>query len=126
MNLIATLKSKGLSILVIVLATLLTFTFYTGKGDREQLEQAQGKLLEHVQLNERLSKQNLELVEEIRTKPIEYITITKDVTKEVCNGLVKQEAINNLPKKEVKDEQTQQAVADIDDRLPTDLIKLLK
>lgn len=126
MNLIATLKSKGLSILAIVLATLLTFTYYTGKGDREELEQAQGKLLEHVQLNERLSKQNLELVEELRTKPIEYITITKDVTKEVCNGLVKQEAINNLPKKEVKDEQTQQAVADIDDRLPTDLIKLLK
>ncbi|MNC18471.1 hypothetical protein D3C75_663720 [compost metagenome] len=120
---IATLKSKGLTLLSIVLATLLTVSYLSGKADREQLTTTQGKLLEHVQLNKRLSDQNLELAEEIKNKPAEYITIVKEVEKQVCNGIVKQQLINSLPsKKEVTSEHT----ANIDDRLPSDLIKLLK
>lgn len=120
---IATLKSKGLTLLCIVLATLLTVSYLSGKADRSELTSVQGKLLEHVQLNKRLSDQNLELAEEIKNKPAEYITIVKEVEKQVCNGIVKQQLINSLPsKKEVTSENT----ANIDDRLPSDLIKLLK
>jgi hypothetical protein len=128
MNLIlATLKSKGLSILCIVLATLLTASYLSGKADRVKLTATQGKLLAHVQLNKRLSDQNLELAEEIKTKPAEYITITKEVSKEVCTGVVKQQLINAIPsKKGVNNGTTAQNTADIDDRLPDNLLKLLK
>lgn len=129
MNLIlTTLKSKGLSILCIVLATLLTASIISGKYDREARDTAQGKLLEHVTLNKRLSEQNLELANQIKNKPKEYIPIVKEVDKEVCNGVVKQQAINALlsSKKETVNEATKQNTADIDDRLPTDLLKLLK
>ena len=128
MNLIlTTLKSKGLSILCIVLVTLLSVSYMSGKSDREALDIAQGKLLEHVTLNKRLSEQNLELANQIKNKPKEYIPIVKEVDKEVCNGVVKQQAINALlSKKETVNEATKQNTADIDDRLPTDLLKLLK
>jgi len=122
------LKSKGLSILCIVLATLLTASVISGKYDREALDTAQVKLMEHVTLNKRLSEQNLELANEIKNKPKEYITIVKDIDKEVCNGVVKQQAINELlsSKKETVNEDAKQNTADIDDRLPNDLLKLLK
>jgi hypothetical protein len=127
MNLIAAIKSKGLTLLVIILMTLLSVSYMSGKSDREALDAAQDKLLTHVTLNKRLSEQNLELAEELKNKPKEYITITKEVSKEVCNGFVKQQVINSLPsKKGVVNEDAKQNVADIDDRLPTDLIKLLK
>lgn len=126
MNPFATLKSKGASILIIVLLTMLTLSYFSGKHDREELSQTKEKLIEHVALNKRLSDQNVALAEEIRTKPIEFITITKDVDREICNGKLAQDAINNLPRKEVKDGQVSQGVADIDDRLPTDLLRLLK
>lgn len=126
MNLLATLKTKGLSILVVVLTTLCISLFVTGKLDRNELDDVKGKLLEHVTLNERLSKQNLELAEQIRNKPKEYIPVVKDVIKEVCNGKVKQSLIENLPRKEVSNVENTQTTADIDDRLPADLIKLLQ
>lgn len=135
MNLIlATLKSKGLSILCIVLATLLTISYLSGKADQAELIQVRGKLLEHVSLNERLSKQNLTLAEEVRTKPTQYIPIVKEVSKEVCNGVVRQQLINALPptvsKKEIDNGNTTQSTtrntANIDDQLPTSLIQLLK
>jgi hypothetical protein len=110
------------------LATLLTASIISGKYDREARDTAQGKLLEHVTLNKRLSEQNLELANQIKNKPKEYIPIVKEVDKEVCNGVVKQQAINALlsSKKETVNEATKQNTADIDDRLPTDLLKLLK
>lgn len=126
-QILAGLKSKGLSILCIVLVTLLTASYLSGKSVREELKGVSEKLVEHVQLNKRLSDQNLELAEEIRTRPTEYITITKEVDRNICNGVVQQELINSLPstKKGAIDEKKQD-VANIDDRLPTDLIKLLK
>lgn len=127
MNLIlATLKSKGLSILCIVLATLLTASVISGKYDRQALDTAQEKLMEHVTLNKRLSEQNLELANEIKNKPAQYITITKDVDKEVCNGVVRQTMIQSLPITKKKEAVNEEITADIDDRLPNDLIKLLK
>lgn len=122
--LITTLKSKVQTLLCIVLATLLTASYLTGKSDREVLRQVSDKLTEHVQLNSRLSEQNLSLALEIKNKPKEYITITKDVERQVCDGRVQQELIKSLPsRKESVDEKN---VADIDDHLPNDLLKLLK
>lgn len=122
--LITTLKSKAQTLLCIVLATLLTVSYLTGKSDREVLRQVSDKLTEHVQLNSRLSEQNLSLALEIKNKPKEYITITKDVERQVCDGRVQQELIKSLPsRKESVDEKN---VADIDDHLPNDLLKLLK
>lgn len=114
-------------IVLIVLLTLLSASYLSGKSDREKLEGVSEKLLEHVKLNKSLSDQNLALAEEIKNKPKEYITIVKEVDKEVCNGIVKQQMINSLKsKKETVNETDVQNTADIDDRLPTDLIQLLK
>ena len=125
MNLITILKSKAQTLLCIILATLLTVSYLSGKADRQQLELVSGKLTEHVLLNQSLSEQNLQLAREIKDKPKEFITITKDVEKEVCNGRIKQELIKALPsRKEAVN--VEHKVADIDDRLPDDLIKLLK
>lgn len=129
MNLIALIKSKGLSFLCIILATLLTVSVLAYSSNKTELTNVQSQLLNHVQLNERLSKQNLEFAEEIKNRPKEYITITKEADKKLCDGLLIQQSINSLPskiKKEAVNENNVQNTADIDDRLPTDLIQLLK
>lgn len=125
MNPITLIKSKVQTLLCIILATLLTVSYLGGRTDREELKQVSGKLTEHVLLNERLSEQNLSLAQELKSKPVEYITITKDVEKEVCNGRIKQELITALPSKK-DDHNAKTTTADIDDRLPADLLKLLK
>lgn len=124
--LITTLKSKAQTLLCIVLATLLTVSYLSGSADRKELKQVSDKLTEHVQLNERLSEQNLTLAEEVKTRPEKLIPIVKEVEKEVCNGLVRQSLINTLPSKAKKEVDDEKAVADIDDRLPDNLIQLLK
>jgi ABC-type iron transport system FetAB permease component len=124
MNLIATVKSKAQTLLCVILATLLTVSYLSHRGDDKELTALTEKLTEHVQLNNRLSEQNLALASELKTKPIEFITITKEVDKEVCNGIVKQNLINAIPSK--KGSINEETTADIDDKLPTDLLKLLK
>lgn len=118
------LKSNLKNILCIVLATLLTVSYVTGKSDRTALDMANKKLTEHVQLNERLSSQNRDMAQELKDKPVAYIEVVKEVQTEICNGKIKQAAIEALPskKKEVGNVQT---TVDIDDRLPDDLIRLL-
>jgi hypothetical protein len=108
----------------VILATLLTVSYLSHRGDDKELTALTEKLTEHVQLNNRLSEQNLALASELKTKPIEFITITKEVDKEVCNGIVKQNLINAIPSK--KGSINEETTADIDDKLPTDLLKLLK
>ena len=127
MNLFAILKSKLQLIACIVLATLLAASYLSNKSDQDELIDLREKVIEHVKLNKSLSEQNLSLAKELREKPKEYITITKDVDKEVCNGAVNKALINSLPsKKGVVNEENVTHTADIDDRLPADLIKLLK
>lgn len=124
MNLIATVKSKLLSILCIILFTTTGLVYWSGNNDRKELKEVSDKLVHHVELNETLSRQNLELAEEIRTKPIAYITITKEVESEICKGRVSETMINTLPSKR-KEGVDEKVTVDIDDRLPSDLIKLL-
>ena len=124
MNLIAILKSKGLSLLCIILVTLLTVSYISGKSTRNELEKTNEKLMEHVTLNKRLSDENVKFARELSESPKQYIQVVKEVMKESCNGEVKQQLIEAMQtQRENVDEKN---TADIDDKLPDDLIKLLK
>lgn len=128
MNIFAILKSKIQLIILVFLLTLLSVSYISGKSDREQLTTLNEKLLEHVKLNKSLSDQNLAMAEEIKNKPKEYIVITKEIEKEICNGIVRNQLIDSLPtrQKETVNEEDLRNTVDIDDRLPSNLIKLLK
>lgn len=123
-SLLATLKSKGLAILCIILLTLLTTTYLSDKHNREELVIAQAALIRHVDMNKRLSDENLALVKELRDAPDKQLPIVKEVMVEICNGAINEKLIESLPSK--KEKVNEEKTADIDDRLPTDLIQLLK
>lgn len=125
MNIIAMVKGKFLQVACISLITAFGLLYWSTDSDRDELVILRDKLVRHVELNESLSRQNLVLAEELKTKPIEYITITKEVEKEVCEGRIAQEKIKSLPTKR-KEGVNEKVTADIDDRLPDDLIRLLK
>lgn len=122
-TLLATLKSKGLTILCIVLFTLLTTTYISNEHNKSELDKAQSSLLTHVQLNKRLSDENLALAKEVK-ESAKQIPIVKEVMTEVCNGRINEKLIESLPAK--KDKVNEEKTADIDDRLPSNLIQLLK
>lgn len=124
MNPIAIIKSKGLSILCIVLTTLLLASHFSGKSTRNELDETKAKLIQHVSLNKKLSDENVKFARELNEAPKEYIEVVKEVMRESCNGEVKQQLIESLKtQRETVDEKN---TADIDDKLPDDLIKLLK
>lgn len=127
-NFLKSLKSKALGILCIILITALTISVMEGNSSKTELTSLRTKYNEQVSLNERLSNQNLDLLDEIDKRPIEFINIVKEVQVEICNGRVQQELINALPSKKgnVNAEKDQANTADIDDRLPDDLLRLLK
>lgn len=128
MNFLISLKSKALGILCIILITALTISVIEGNSNKTELTSLRTKYSDQVTMNERLSNQNLDLLDEIDKRPIEFINIVKEVQVEICNGRVQQELINALPSKKgnVNVEKDQANTADIDDRLPDDLIRLLK
>lgn len=119
------IKSKGLTLACIILSTLLTVSYISGRSDRNQLEKVTEKLNEHLVLNKRLSDENLKFAKELSEQPKEYIKVVKEVMNETCNGEVKQQLIESIATQREKniDEKN---TADIDDRLPASLIQLLK
>lgn len=123
-SILAALKSKGLTIICIILFTLLTTTYLSDKHSREELTIAQAALIKHVGVNKRLSDENLALAKELRESSAKQIPIVKEVMVEICNGTIKEKLIESLPSK--KGSVNEEKTADIDDRLPTDLIQLLK
>lgn len=124
MNPIAIIKSKGLSILCIVLTTLLLASHFSSNSTRNELDETKAKLIQHVSLNKKLSDENVKFARELNEAPKEYIEVVKEVIRESCNGEVKQQLIESLKtQRETVDEKN---TADIDDKLPDDLIKLLK
>lgn len=123
-SILATLKSKGLAVLCVILFTLLTTTYFSEQNSKEELEVAQAALIRHVGMNKRLSDENLELAKQIKEAPAIQIPIVKEVMTEVCNGVVKENLISSLPSK--KGNVNEEKTADIDDRLPANLIQLLK
>lgn len=126
-NLLSAIKSKALSVLCIILITALTISFVTGVSDRNELSELRVKVVNHAALNEKLSAQNIELLKEIKNKPVEYVTITKEVDSQVCDGTVSLALINAIKSTKEQDHETDEInTVDIDAKLPTDLIQLLK
>lgn len=123
-SLLATLKSKGLTIICIILFTLLTTTYLSDKESRKELGVAQSALIKHVDLNKRLSDENLALAKELKEASSTQIPIVKEVMVEICHGAINEKLIESLPSK--KGNVNEEKTADIDNRLPTDLIQLLK
>lgn len=121
--LLAAIKSKGLTILCIILLTLLTTTYLSDQESRKELDTAQAALIKHVELNKRLSDENLQLAKDLEASS-KQIPVVKNVMTEVCNGVVKEKLIESLPSR--KEKVNEEKTVDIDDRLPTDLIQLLK
>lgn len=121
--LLAAIKSKGLTILCIILLTLLTTTYLSDQESRKELTKAQAALIKHVELNRRLSDENLQLAKDLEASS-KQIPVVKNVMTEVCNGVVKEKLIESLPSR--KEKVNEEKTVDIDDRLPTDLIQLLK
>lgn len=126
-NILTSVKNKALGIFCIVLITALGITYIDGRNDRSELINLRTKYSDQVSLNERLSDQNLALVEEVEKRPTKLIEVVQEVQVEICNGRIQQELINTLPsKKGSVNAETQSNTADIDDRLPDDLLRLLK
>lgn len=121
-TLLGKITNKILYAVILVLATLLT-TFYVVNSNLEaSLTNTRDRERELTQVNDRLNKTISSLSHELETKPVEYITITKEVVQEVCEGKVKYNAIMNLPaQKEAVSEKV-----DIDAKLPADLLRLLQ
>lgn len=121
-TLLGKITNKVLYAVILVLATLLT-TLYIVNGNLEtSLTNTRDRERELTQVNDRLNKTISSLSHELETKPVEYITITKEVANEVCEGKVLYDAIMNLPAgKEAVSEKV-----DIDAKLPADLLRVLK
>lgn len=126
MNILASLKSKALGIFCVVLITALSISYLSGKSNYEQLTALQIKYSDQLSSNQRLSEQNLALVSELESRPAQLIEVVREVQVEICNGKIQQELINSLPKKGVVNDKHEGITADIDDRLPDDLLRLLK
>jgi len=127
-TLFSTIKTKALSVFCVMLLTALAISFVAGYKDREELNDLRGKVVIQLDVNKRLSDQNIDLLKEIKNKPVEYITVTKEVESQVCDGTVGLALINAIQstKKEQANEAAESNTADIDAKLPTNLIKLLK
>lgn len=124
MNVMDTIKANVFKFLCVILLTLLVALKVDYDDKVDKLESATSSLTIHEQANKRLSEENKRLVDDLEKKPKEVIKIVREVEKELCTIPIKQEAIKNLKsRKEVTDEKD---TADIDDRLPADLIRLLQ
>jgi len=125
MKILATLKSKALHVLIVILMTLLAATYIDRNIISNDRDVTKKTLTELTLKYERISSENEKLAKEIKETGNNSVVITKEVTVEVCNAKVTQEAIKSLPtnKREVTNEK---ATAGIDDSLPDDLKRLLK
>ncbi|WCO82110.1 hypothetical protein vBPpSSYP_128 [Pseudomonas phage vB_PpS_SYP] len=125
MKILATLKSKALHVLIVILMTLLAATYIDRNIISNDRDVTKKSLTELTLKYERISSENEKLAKEIKEAGNNSVVITKEVTVEVCNAKVKQEAIKSLPtnKREVTNEK---ATAGIDDSLPDDLKRLLQ
>lgn len=126
-KILAGLKDKFLYVALVALSTLLLAVYFDRGGVIEERDGLKQSLAERMIVNERLVSENKHLLEQLKTAPKEAVVITKEVMKEVCTAQVKSEAIKAIPsnKKDGQNEANQDRTADIDDRLPAELIRLL-
>ena len=131
MNLVSKLidlfSTKVLWVLVIVLSTLLTVSTVANNVKSNNIDTLTELGIKSTEQNKRLSEQLKAAQDEITTRPVEYIETVREVEKEICRGKVTEAQINNIPskRKEVGDA-NQAPTADIDDRLPPELVRVLQ
>lgn len=124
-SLLMTIKSKAALVICIILSTLLTASYISGRSDRAELIEVRESLTTNVALNKRLSDENLKFAKELNEAPKEYIKIVKEVMNETCNGEVKQTLIESMATQR-ENNVNEKVTADIDDNLPPNLILMLK
>lgn len=125
MNLISLIKSKMSSVIIVVLITLLAVSYISGKTDRNTLVKINNELLTQTLVNKQLVSENQKLYEDLKNVPDRSVEVVKEVYKEICSTDVKKSQIEGLPSKRTGVDNETHTV-DIDDRLPDDLIRLLK
>ena len=130
-GLVSKVSSKMLWAVVLVLSTLLVTKTLTLNDITKQLSVQNEQVVILTGKVNRINDENQKLRDELRNQPEKVVTITKDVTREVCNGKVLESQILNLPPTKQRganhaaNDQTSPPVADLDDRLPDDLVRLL-
>ena len=119
------ITSKVYMIVIVALITLSSTLYIAYDKQYQELLAANAALSK----SELVINGNKTVIDDMRIeldkKPTEYITITKEVTKELCDSKFKQYQVMNLPSTN-KGVENESNYADIDDRLPPDLIKLLQ
>lgn len=112
---------------IIVLTTLLTVSHFDNKSKTEQITDLTALAQRSVEQTKRLTDEISYLKGQLETMPSKQIETVKEVMIEVCNGELLKSKIEALPtKREVKNDPTETNTADIDDRLPSDLKRLLQ
>lgn len=117
---------KVLWVFVLTLGALLAVSHVSNNSKDSDIRQLQGLADQTVEQNKRLSNQNKELVQQLETRPTLEVITVKEVMTEICNGKVGEAMVDALPSKRPKEVVNETPVADIDDRLPDDLVRLLK
>lgn len=126
------IKIKVLKVVSIMAVTALLICSYTISNQSDIIA---GQTEELASLNTLMEVQRESinsLKEDLDTKPKEYIKIVKEVDKRLCEGIVLGKEILDLPitsKKKgalVLEIDTENGTADIDDKLPANIIQLLQ
>lgn len=126
------IKIKVLKVVSIMAVTALLICSYTISNQSDIIA---GQTEELASLNTLMEVQRESinsLKEDLDTKPKEYIKIVKEVDKRLCEGVVLGKEILDLPvtsKKKgalVLEIDTENGTADIDDKLPANIIQLLQ
>lgn len=111
---------------IIVLSTLLTVSTIDNRAKTTQITELTLLADRSVEQNKRMNLEIVDLKKKLETEPSKQIEIAKEVMVEICKGGVTKSKIESLPsKREVTHEAIPTNTADIDDRLPADLIRLL-
>lgn len=126
------IKTKILSLVSVVAVTALLICGYTVHNQAEIIE---GKTTELSSLNTLMDVQRetiKSLKDDLETKPKEYIKIVREVDKKMCEGIVLGESVLNLPSTSnrkgelVYEVESKNSIADLDSKLPADLVRLLQ
>ena len=124
-----TMLTKALAILVIVLCGYIGYLEWRNSSLKSSVK----SLTEQYQLSINVAQNNQKTIEqlekELKERPVQYIEITKNVFREVCQGEQVVSAIKAIPSKTqpiVKEGYGETSELNIDSKLPDDLLRMLQ
>lgn len=124
-----TMLTKALAILVVFLCGYIGYLEWRNNS----LESSVKSLTEQYQLSINVAQNNQKTIEqlekELKERPVQYIEITKNVFREVCQGEQVVSAIKAIPSKTqpiVKEGYGETSELNIDSKLPDDLLRMLQ